>query len=157
MDRHAGMSCMIVGNRPEAVLAEDWSMVPQAEVERLNLNCCAHGGGVEGQQGHCDVGRELARGRGKIKVPVMRPRADRDQQVVDQRKMQHLLGGDRDDLGAPALHDAPFMCQQILVGALLERERGIQVSAHQAVLDFCRFREHADQLAAVGCSLQEVL
>jgi hypothetical protein len=49
------------------------------------------------------------------------------------------------------------MRQQILVGALLERERGIQVSAHQAVLDFSGFGEHADQLVAVGCSLQEVL
>ena len=55
------------------------------------------------------------------------------------------------------VHGAEFMRKQILIDALLERERGIQVSAHQTVLDFGGFGQHRDQLIAVGCRLQEIL
>ncbi len=48
------------------------------------------------------------------------------------------------------------MLKQIFVDALLERRRGVQVSAHQAMLDLGGFGEHGDQLVAVGCRLQVV-
>jgi hypothetical protein len=49
------------------------------------------------------------------------------------------------------------MRKQILIDALLERERCVQVSAHQTVLDFGGLGEHRDQLVAVSGRLQVVL
>jgi hypothetical protein len=64
----------------------------------------------------------------------MRRRTDRREQVVHQRKMQHLLGRNVSDHAAPARDRLELGIAQALLSALLERERGKQVLAHDPVL-----------------------
>jgi hypothetical protein len=62
-----------------------------------------------------------------------------------QCKVQHLLRRDVRDLALPAGDCLQLPVGQPLVGALLERERGEQVLAHDGVFELGRFAQHVDE------------
>ena len=47
------------------------------------------------------------------------------------------------------LHRGQLVRLQVLVGRLLQRKRGVEVRAHQAVLDLGRLGEHPDELGSM--------
>src|SRR5439155_495179 len=59
------------------------------------------------------------------------------------------LRGDVEDVLAPALDRLGFGGGQALVGGLLQAERGVQVPAHDPVLELRGLAEHVDQRLAV--------
>jgi hypothetical protein len=61
--------------------------------------------------------------------------ADADAKVCDQEEMQHLLGRHRQNDFTPPLDSLPFLNSQPRLSGALEAEAGIQVTAHQCVLD----------------------
>jgi hypothetical protein len=74
---------------------------------------------------------------------------DRRQEVVHERQVQHLLGGDVRDHLPPPENRLQLLGAQPLVLALLEREGGKQVLAHDPVLELGRLAEHVDQRLAM--------
>jgi len=79
----------------------------------------------------------------------VRGRADGRQQVLHQRQVQHLLRGDVEDVLAPSSDRLFFAGGEALAGGLLQAERGVQVLAHDPVLELRGLAEHVDQRLAV--------
>ena len=103
----------------------------------------------ERQQRQVNPGGIVAGRVGEVRPGQVRRGADRGQQVLHQRQVQHFLRGDvRDDL-APAPGGGQFFGREALALVLLEGERREQVLAHDAVLQFCGLAQHVDQRLAV--------
>jgi hypothetical protein len=100
-------------------------------------------------EGQADAGRiVLGRGR-QVGAGEVRRGADRREQVLDQREVEHLVSRHVGDDLAPALHGRQLVLGQPLVGALLEREHGEQVLEHDPVLQLSGLVEHVDQRLAM--------
>jgi hypothetical protein len=104
---------------------------------------------TERQQGQVHAGRVVGGGLREVPPGQVRGRADGGQQVLHQRQVQHLLGGDVRDVLAPALRRLGFFLGEALGLGLLQAERGVQVLAHDPVLELRRLAEHVDQRLAV--------
>lgn len=78
----------------------------------------------------------------------MRPSADRDRQVRDDNKMSHFLDGDGDDRLAPSLQRIALGVGDALFATPSQAERGIEVAAHQRVLDLRGLGEEVQELLA---------
>ena len=94
-------------------------------------------------------GRIVVGGRRQVGPAEVRRRADRREQVVHEREVEHLLGRDVRDRGPPAVDRRQLAPCQPLVLALLERERREQVLAHDPVLELGRLAQHVDQRLAM--------
>ncbi len=103
----------------------------------------------ERQQGQVNSCGIVARRVREVRPGQVRGGANRGQQVLHQRQMQHLLRGDVRDDRAPAPGSGQFVGGEVLALVLLEGERREQVLAHDAVLQFGGFAEHVDQRLAV--------
>lgn len=87
---------------------------------------------------HREVGaREVGRG------------ADRDEQVLDEGEVQHLLLGDLVQRPRPALGQCRLLLGDALARVTLERERREQVLADDQLLELGRLGERVDQRLAV--------
>ena len=96
-------------------------------------------------QGQVHTRRVMAGRRRKVRASEMRRRTDRREQVVHQPEMQHLLRRNVRDHAAPARDRLELGIAQALVSALLEREGGKQVLAHDPVLELGGLTEHVNQ------------
>jgi hypothetical protein len=79
----------------------------------------------------------------------VRGAADGGQQVLHQGQVQHLLRGDVGYALTPSLDGFGFFGAEVLGFGLLQRERGVQVLAHDAVLEFGGLAQHVVQRFAV--------
>ena len=104
---------------------------------------------AERQQRQVHAGRVVGGGMREVRPGQVRGAADGGQQVLHQGQVQHLLGGDVADVLAPALDRLRFLGAQALVLGLLQRERGVQVLAHDAVLELGGLAQHVVQRLAV--------
>ena len=104
---------------------------------------------AERQQRQVHAGRVVGGGMREVRPGQVRGAADGGQQVLHQGQVQHLLGGDVADVLAPALDRLRLFGAQALGFGLLQRERGVQVLAHDAVLEFGRLAQHVVQRLAV--------
>ncbi len=95
------------------------------------------------------AGRVGARGLGKVRPGQVRGRAHGGQHVLHQGQVQHLLGGHVGDRGAPALDGLVLLGGEPLLLRLLQAEGGVQVLAHDAVLELGRLAQHVDQRLAM--------
>lgn len=112
------------------------------------LEMC-HGVARERLQANDEAGRVGPRLDRKHRPPEMRLAADRLHQVGNQGQVSHLFHGHADDHAAPArdcggLVGAPARIRQ------LQAERGIEVAAHQVVLDLRRLVKGIEQLLSAG-------
>jgi hypothetical protein len=101
----------------------------------------------ERQQGQLHAGRIVVSRLRQVGPGQVGRGADGRQQVVHQRQMEHLLGGHVRDARPPALNRSELVAGQAL--ALLEGERGIQILAHDAVLELGRLAQHVDERLSV--------
>lgn len=99
----------------------------------------------ERQQGQLDSGGVVVGRLGHVRPAQVGGGAHRREDVVDQGQVQHLLGGDMRDLLAPAAYHLHLDTGEAFVGALLEREGGEEVLAHDGVLELGGLAEHVDQ------------
>ena len=95
------------------------------------------------------AGREVLRRRREVRPAEVRRRADRRQQVLDEREVQHLLLRDGEDRRAPAVHRLELLGGEALIGALLHREGREEVLAEDRVLELGGLAEQVDELLAV--------
>ncbi len=105
----------------------------------------AEGGLAERHQLDPDAGRVRVGGHRKVRSGETRGRADRRQQVLDEREMEHLLLADLQEGLAPALDGDERLGCQTLLDLLLERERREQVLEHHEVLELGALAERVDQ------------
>ena len=77
----------------------------------------------------------------------MRRRAERVHQVADQREVRHLLHRHRRDGAAPAGDRIALRGRPSGIVSL-QAERGVEITAHQVVLDLRRFVQPVQQLFA---------
>ena len=75
--------------------------------------------------------------------------ADAGEQVLDERQVQHLLGGDVGNRLSPAVDRLELRLGQPFVEGLLQRERGVQVLTHDGVLELGGQAQHVDQRFAM--------
>ena len=104
---------------------------------------------AERHQRQVHAGRVVAGGLREVRPGQVRGRADGGQQVLHQRQVQHLLRGHVGDLLAPSSDGLFFFRGQAFGLRLLQAEGGVQVLAHDAVLEFGGLAEHVDQRLAV--------
>jgi hypothetical protein len=100
---------------------------------------------AERHERQIDAGRVVMRRGGQAWAAEVRSRANRRQQVLHQREVQHLLGRDAEDDLPPSENRVEFLGRQSLGLVLLEREACEQVLAHDAVLELRRLAQHVDQ------------
>ena len=74
---------------------------------------------------------------------------DRSQQVLDHGPVQHLLSGDAEDHPAPPPDRGKLISPQSRACGALEAERGVQVLAHQAMLELSSLGQQIGQLLTV--------
>ena len=96
-----------------------------------------------------EAGGMVAGRHREILAPEMWRRADAHQEVVDGREVGHLFHGHAADFLAPAVDGFQLGRRDGFARGLLQTPAGVQVSAHQAVLDFGRFGQQIDELLAV--------
>jgi hypothetical protein len=104
---------------------------------------------AERNQRKLHAGRIVARWRRHIGTGEVGRRADRRQQVVHEREVEHLLGRHVRHDPPPAVDGRELALRQPFIGALFERERGEQVLTHDPVLELGRLAEHVDQRLAM--------
>ena len=104
---------------------------------------------AERHQRQVDAGGIVPRRCGQVRAGEVRSRADRRQQVLHEREVEHLLGCDMRDHPSPAKHRLERVGGETLVFALLEGEGREQVLAHDPVLELRGLVEHVDQRLAV--------
>ena len=102
-----------------------------------------------GQQLDPDARRVGVRGHREVRPGEARGGADRRQEVLDERQVEHLLRADLEQRLAPALDRDELLRRQALADVLLERERGEQVLEHDQVLELRGLAERVDQRLAV--------
>jgi len=90
--------------------------------------------------------RMVAGRDGEVRPREMRRAADRAGQVAGEREVGHLLDGDGKDRVPPVPHGVGLLGPQAVLGAALQAPRGIEVGAHEVVLDRRRLGEEIDQL-----------
>jgi hypothetical protein len=104
---------------------------------------------AERHQREVDAGGIVTRRRGQVRAGEVGSGADRGQNVLHEREVEHLLGRDMRDHLPPATHRLERVGRDSLVFALLEREGREQVLAHDPVLELRGLAEHVDQRLAV--------
>ena len=104
---------------------------------------------AERQQRQVNARRVVAGRLREVGPGQVRRGPDRGQQVLHQRQVQHLLGGDMHDLPAPARRGGELGIGQPLARGLLQRERREQVLRHDAVLQLGRLAQDIDQRLTV--------
>jgi len=86
---------------------------------------------------------------GQIRPAKVRRRANRGQQVLHQREVQHLLACDAEDGPPPPQDRLEFLGGKPFSLALLEGKGREEVLAHDAVLKLRRLAQHVDQCLAM--------
>ena len=76
-------------------------------------------------------------------------RTDGGEEVVDERPVEHLLGGDAEHHRAPPLDRLEVLGRERVVGRRLQAERGVEVLAHQPVLELGGLAEQVRERLAV--------
>ena len=104
--------------------------------------------GKRGEPQH-DIGGEAALRDRKFRPPQMRRRTGRGEDVVDQGEMQHFLQRDLAQGTAPAIDRRQFFRRDALFGAALQAPHGVEVGAHDAVLEFRRLGEEIKEFLAI--------
>ena len=107
------------------------------------------GGLAEGQQPELDPGWVALGLVGHVGPAHERGRAHGGEQVLDQGPVEHLLGRDAQDRRPPPLHRLELVLAQPGPGLRLEAEGGVQVLAHEPVLELGRLAEEVGELLAV--------
>ena len=95
------------------------------------------------------AGGEVLRRRREIRPAQVRRRADRSEEVLDEREVQHLLLRDGQDRRAPAVHGRELLGGEPLVDPLLHREGGEEVLAEDGVLELGGLAQEVDELLAI--------
>jgi hypothetical protein len=101
---------------------------------------------IEGREGDHYAGRVIAGGHGEVRALEVRRRADGREQVGDEREVQHLVDCDVDDGRAPPGHRSALVCAKRAFRALFQAVRGVEVRAHEPVLDLRRLGEQVGEL-----------
>ncbi len=109
----------------------------------------AEGGLAERHQLDSDSGRVRVGGHREVRPGEARGGADRRQQVLDEREVEHLLLADLQEGLAPALGGGERLGREPLLDLLLEREGREQVLEHHEVLELGRLAERVDQCLPV--------
>ena len=78
----------------------------------------------------------------------MRSAADGGRQVGDHQQVPHFLHRDLHDRVAPGLHRFRLIWAQPILIAGLQAEGGVEIAAHQRVLDLRGLGEQMEQLFA---------
>ena len=104
---------------------------------------------AEGHEGELHARRVALGLVGHVRAGDVRRRADGGEEVVDERPVQHLLGGDGEDDRAPPFDRVEVLGSERLVGFGLDAEGGVEVLAHQPVLELRRLAEQVRQRLAV--------
>jgi hypothetical protein len=95
-----------------------------------------------------DAGGMVAGRDGEVRPRQMRAGTDRHHQVAGEGQVGHLLDGDRGDGIAPALDRRCLLgCKPVALAAL-EAPGGVEIAAHEVVLDGRSLGEQIDQLLA---------
>jgi hypothetical protein len=85
----------------------------------------------------------------KVRPPEVGRSADCGQEVAHGSKMEHLFDGNAAKQPAPLAYLPKLGIRDALVRAALQAERGEQIAAHHAMLDFGRLGQEVDQLRTV--------
>ena len=104
----------------------------------------------EGKQAELHARRVALRLVRHVGPAHVRGRPDGHEQVLDQRPVQHLLGGDPQDHPPPSLDGHQLLLGQVLVGRGLEAERGVEVLTHDRVLELGGLAQQVGQLFAIA-------
>jgi hypothetical protein len=75
--------------------------------------------------------------------------ADCGQEIANGSKMKHLFNGNTAKQSAPLAYLSKLGIRDAFIRTGLQAERGEQIAAHHAVLDFRRLGEEVDQLRPV--------
>jgi hypothetical protein len=103
-----------------------------------------------GERGELDDHRGRQDSWIERKVPAPEPRCttERARDVPHRGEVAHLLDRDLEDRASPARDRLGFVRGETLT--LLERERRVEVRAHEVVLELGGFVQTMDQLLAAG-------
>ncbi len=104
---------------------------------------------VEWRQAHDQAGGQHAGRDREIATAEMGDTTDRVHQIGHQGQMGHLVDGDIDDGTRPLGDLGARLGVDIVVGLGLQAPSGIEIAAHQVVLDLGRFGERVEQLLAI--------
>ena len=138
-----GHRAVIFGGRHELLA------VPQVvALGPLEENEMIEHGAREAGQFDDHAGRMIAGRDRKVRPRKMRCGADRDEQIARQRQVGHLLDGDRGDRAGPALRGLGLRRREAIAFVALQAPGGVEIAAHQIVLDRRGFGEEVDQLLA---------
>ncbi len=130
-------------------LADDRAIAFRGIAGPLQIDEVIQHVGVEGRQSDRDVGRKDSGVDGKIVSTVVGRRTERNQQIVHEREMQHLIDRNIDHGCAPAAHRRELGFGKAFVSPLLERKRTVEIRAHQTVLDLRSLAQHGNELVAM--------
>jgi len=101
---------------------------------------------VKRGQLHHDPGGEKPRIERKVLAPEARLTGNTGRDVPHRHQVAHFIDGDIDDRPPPALYGFGLLGAQAFRFAVLQREGGVEVGAHQIVLELRRLLERVDQL-----------
>ena len=101
--------------------------------------------GPKGRELHGNTGRQIPGIEREVGTADAWTRAERRGEVPDGHQVTHLLDGDVHQHAAPALHRLSLGSGESLRLALLETRGGVEVRAHQVVLELGRFVQRIDQ------------
>ena len=138
-----GRGAVVVGRMDELGRVAEFLALGPLEKDEMIEHAAREAGELDDDAGGMVAGRDR-----EIRPRQMRAGADRHHQVAGQRQVGHLLDGDRGDGVAPALDRRRLLRRQAVALAALEAPRGVEVAAHQVVLDRRGLGEQIDQLLA---------
>ncbi len=106
-------------------------------------------GVAERHQRHDDVGGKVTRAHRERGTPQVRRGADRGEQVVHQRQVQHFLQRHPPERAAPALDRRQLGRRHALARVALQRPLRVQVRAHHRVLELRGLAQQVDEFFAI--------
>jgi hypothetical protein len=105
---------------------------------------------TEREQPHLHARRIALRLMRHVGPADVRGGTDGREQVLDHGPVQHLLSGDAENHSAPPLDGCKLIGPQPRACRAFEAERGVEVLAHQAMLELGRQAQQVGQLLAVS-------
>ena len=136
--------CGPLGVRGEHVRIRDVDVLRSFEVDEVAQRPFA-----EPEQCELHLGRVSLGAVREVGAAHVRRRADRRQDVVDERPVQHLLRGDLEERPPPALDGFELRRRQTGADVRSQAEGGVEVLAHRHVLDLGRLAQQVRQLLAM--------
>ncbi len=101
---------------------------------------------AERQQVQLHAGREVIRALREVRPGEGERGPDRGHHVADQGQVQHFLDGDPAQDLVPARDSSRLPLREALVGVALQAEVGVQVLAHDHVLELRRLGQQVPQV-----------